>query len=187
MRCPSSTVPACGTDLANLLDSVSEVFCTLARRFPYVTLPTLSCCWGKRGAGAAAPATAWRGRGRREDPRAGARGRLADGGTFHGRLTLQALTLDAAGHLVASGVLAGTATPSSGRVTKIPTRPFTTPAALLDLWGTCTPLILALAPLTVARLAHPLTLMPILLAPQAAPQEERLFQGALCTVARLQK
>ncbi len=114
-------------------------------------------------------------------------GHLTDGGTFHGRLTLQALTLDAAGHLVASGVLAGTATPSSGRVTKIPTRPFTTPAALLDLWGTCTPLILALAPLTVARLAHPLTLMPILLAPQAAPQEERLFQGALCTVARLQK
>jgi hypothetical protein len=64
-------------------------------------------------------------------------GRLADGGTFHGRLTLQALRRDEACHLVANGVLAGTATPAAGRTTKVPAHTFTTPVALLDLRGTC--------------------------------------------------
>jgi hypothetical protein len=64
-------------------------------------------------------------------------GRLADGGTFHGWLTLQALRLDEAGQLVATGVLAGTATPAAGRATKVPARLFTTPVALLVLRGTC--------------------------------------------------
>src|SRR5262245_41208199 len=63
-------------------------------------------------------------------------GRLADGGTFHGRLTLQTLTLDEAGQLVATGVLSGTATPAGGRATTIAARSFTTPAALLDPRGT---------------------------------------------------
>jgi hypothetical protein len=64
-------------------------------------------------------------------------GHLADGGTFHGWLTLQALRLDEAGQLVATGVLAGTATPAAGRATKVPARRFTTPVALLVLRGTC--------------------------------------------------
>ena len=72
-------------------------------------------------------------------------GRLADGGTFHGRLTLQALRLDEAGQLIATGVLSGTATPAAGRATTVPARTFTTPVALLDLRGTCT--------------THPLTLL----------------------------
>ena len=114
-------------------------------------------------------------------------GRLADGGTFHGRLTLQALRLDEAGQLIATGVLAGTATPAAGRATKIAARTFTTPAALLDLRGTCTTLVVDLAPLTVAPLAQELTLVPMLLTPQAAPKEERVLQRALCTVARLQE
>ncbi len=114
-------------------------------------------------------------------------GRLADGGTFHGRLTVQALTVDEAGQLVATGVLSGTATPAVGRATKIAARPFTTPAALLDLRGTCTTLVVDLAPLTVAPLAQALTLVPVVLAPQAAPKEERLLQRTLCTVARLQE
>jgi hypothetical protein len=46
-------------------------------------------------------------------------GRLSDGGTFQGRLTLQALRLDAEGQLVATGVLSGAATPAAGRTTKI--------------------------------------------------------------------
>src|SRR2546423_1260421 len=45
--------------------------------------------------------------------------RLADGGTFHGRLTVQAVTADADGQLVAAGVLSGTATPAAGRTTKV--------------------------------------------------------------------
>jgi len=98
-------------------------------------------------------------------------GRLADGGTFHGRLTVQAVTVDADGQLVAAGVLSGTATP----------------AAVLGLRGTCTTLVVDLAPLTVAPLAQALTLVPVVLTPQAAPKEERLVQRTLCTMARLQE
>jgi hypothetical protein len=114
-------------------------------------------------------------------------GRLADGGTFQGRLTLQALRFDENGHIVATGVLAGTATPAAGRTTKIPAHMFTTPVALLDLRGTCRTLVVDLAPLTVAPLAQELTLVPEVLAPETAPNEERRLQMALCTVARLQE
>jgi hypothetical protein len=114
-------------------------------------------------------------------------GRLADGGTFHGRLTLQALRFDEAGELVATGILSGTAMPAAGRATKVPARPFTTPVSLLDLRGTCRTLVVDLAPLTVAPLVQALTLVPIVLAPEAAPKEQRVLQRALCTVARLQE
>jgi hypothetical protein len=114
-------------------------------------------------------------------------GRLADGGTFHGRLTLQALRLDEDGQLIATGVLSGTATPAVGRTTKVPAHTFTTPVALLDLRGTCTTLVVDLAPLTVAPLVQALTLVPMVLAPEDAPKEERRLQRALCTVARLQE
>ena len=114
-------------------------------------------------------------------------GHLADGGAFHGRLTLQALRFDEAGHLVATGVLAGTATPAAGRATKVPAHTFTTPVALLDLRGTCRTLVVDLAPITVAPLVQELTLVPVVLAPEAAPKEERRLQRALCTVARLQE
>ncbi len=114
-------------------------------------------------------------------------GRLADGGTFHGRLTVQAVTVDADGQLVAAGVLWGTATPAAGRTTKVPARTFSAPAAVLDLRGTCTTLVVDLAPLTVAPLAQALTLVPVVLTPQAAPKEERLVQRTLCTMARLQE
>lgn len=114
-------------------------------------------------------------------------GRLADGGTFYGRLTLQALRLDETGQLVAIGVLSGTATPAVGRTVKVPTHTVTTPVALLDLRGTCTTLVVDLAPLTVAPLTQALTLVPVVLAPQAAPKEERRLQMALCMVARLQE
>jgi hypothetical protein len=114
-------------------------------------------------------------------------GRLADGGTFQGRLTLQALRFDEAGELVATGVLSGTATPAAGRTMKVPAHTFTTPVALLDLRGTCRTLVVDLAPLTMASLAQELTLVPVVLAPEAAPKEERRLQRALCTVARLQE
>jgi len=114
-------------------------------------------------------------------------GRLADGGTFQGRLTLQALRLDEDGHIVATGVLSGTATPAAGRMTKVPAHTFTAPVALLDLRGTCRTLVLDLAPLTVAPLVQEVTLVPVVLAPEAAPKEERRLQMALCTVARLQE
>ena len=114
-------------------------------------------------------------------------GRLADGGTFHGRLTIQTLTVDEDGQLAATGVLTGTALPAAGRATKVPPRPFTAPAALLDLRGTCTTLVLDLAPIVVAPLAQEITLVPVILGPREAPQEDRLLQAVLCTVARLQE
>jgi hypothetical protein len=114
-------------------------------------------------------------------------GRLADGGTFHGRLTLQALRLDAASQLIATGVLSGTATPAAGRATKVHAHTFSTPVALLDLRGTCRTLVVDLAPFTVAPLMQELTLVPVVLAPEAAPKEERSLQRALCTVVRLQE
>src|SRR6266566_293140 len=40
-------------------------------------------------------------------------GRLADGGTFAGRLTVQALTINDLGQLSATGVLTGTAIPQN--------------------------------------------------------------------------
>jgi hypothetical protein len=114
-------------------------------------------------------------------------GRLADGGTFHGRLTLQAVRRDATGDLVATGVLSGTATPAVGRATKVASHTFITPVALLDLRGTCRTLVVDLAPLIVAPLVQELTLVPVVLAPEAAPKEERRLQMVLCGVARLQE
>jgi hypothetical protein len=113
-------------------------------------------------------------------------GRLADGGTFHGQLTVQAFTVNQEGHVAATGILAGMATTAAGRATKVAPWTFTTPAALLDLRGTCTTLVLDLAPIVVAPLAQELTLVPVILGPPAASSEERLFQTTLCTVARLQ-
>jgi len=114
-------------------------------------------------------------------------GRLADGGTFHGQLTVQAFTVNEEGQVAATGVLSGTATTAAGQATKVAPRTFTAPAALLDLRGTCTTLVLDLAPIVVAPLAQELMLVPVILGPPAASSEERLFQTTLCTVARLQK
>jgi hypothetical protein len=114
-------------------------------------------------------------------------GRLADGGTFHGQLTVQAFTADDEGQVAATGVLSGTATTAAGRAIKVASRTFTAPAVLLDLRGTCTTLVFDLAPIVVAPLAQELMLMPVVLGPPAASPEARLFQTALCTVARLQK
>jgi hypothetical protein len=39
----------------------------------------------------------------------------------------------------------------------------------------------------MAPLVQELTLVPVILAPQTAPKEERFLQRALCLVARLQE
>lgn len=114
-------------------------------------------------------------------------GRLADGGAFHGQLTVQTLTVDEDGQLAATGVLTGTARLAAGQTTKVTPRTFTAPAALLDLRGTCTTLVLDLAPIVVAPLEQEITLVPVILAPRDAPQSDRLVQTLLCTVARLQQ
>src|SRR4030095_12752584 len=108
-------------------------------------------------------------------------GRLADGGTFQGRLTLQALRFDEAGQLVATGVLAGTATPAAGRAAKEPARTSRTPTAVTELRGACETRVSDPPPLTVAPLVQEITLVPVVLAPETAPKEERRLQRALCT------
>ena len=114
-------------------------------------------------------------------------GRLVGGGTFQGRLTVHALTVDEEGQLAATGTLKGTVTTAPGAVTTIPAHPFTAPASWLDLRGTCTTLVLDLAPIVLAPLAPQVTLVPIILGQRGAPQQESLLRTTLCTVARLQE
>ena len=113
-------------------------------------------------------------------------GRLADGRPFHGQLTVHALTVAEDGQLTAAGVLSGTVGTTPGAETPIPARPCTAPAALLDLRGTCTTLILDVAPIVVAPIAAEVTLMPIILRPPGTGQQDVLLRTTLCTVARLQ-
>jgi len=114
-------------------------------------------------------------------------GRLVGGGTFQGRLTVHTLTVDEEGQLAATGLLKGTVTTAPGAVTTIPAHPFSAPASLLDLRGTCTTVVLDLAPIVLARLAQPVTLVPIVLGPRGAQPQESLLRTTLCTVARLQE
>jgi hypothetical protein len=114
-------------------------------------------------------------------------GRLVGGGTFQGRLTVHALTVDEDGQLAATGILKGTVTTAPGAVTTIPAHPFTAPASLLDLRGTCTTLVLDLAPIVLAPLEQQVTLVPIVLGQRGAQQQESLLRTTLCTVARLQE
>lgn len=114
-------------------------------------------------------------------------GRLADGGTFTGRLTVQELTADEHGKLAASGVLTGTALPQTGTATKIPPRAFTTRAPLLDLRGTCSTLVLDLEPIFLAPLRQEVRLVPVTLDIQTIRKDERLLSTTLCALARLQE
>lgn len=114
-------------------------------------------------------------------------GRLADGGTFVGRLTVQGLTVDDLGQLSATGRLTGTAIPQTGTATAIPPHTFTAPAPLLDLRGTCTTLVLDVEPIFLAPLGQKVTLVPITLDMQTIPKDKRLLSTALCALARLQE
>jgi hypothetical protein len=114
-------------------------------------------------------------------------GRLADGGTFRGQLTLEALTVDDDGPLRATGALTGTARPTAGRPITLPAYAFTAPAAVLDLRGTCTTVILDLQPLIPAPLGQALTLVPLVLGPPGPSKRAHRVQTALCALARLQE
>ena len=114
-------------------------------------------------------------------------GRLADGGTFAGRLTVQALTVNDLGQLSATGVLTGTAISQTGTATTVPPRTFTAPAPLFDLRGTCTTLVLDVEPIFLAPLGQKVTLVPVTLDMQTIPKDERLLSTALCALARLQE
>lgn len=114
-------------------------------------------------------------------------GQLADGSTFRGRLTVRELTIDEDGHLTATGVLTGKVTTAPGTATTIAPRPFTALASLLDLRGTCTTVVLDLAPIVLTPLEQEVTLMPVILGLQDTVQHEHLLRTTLCALARLQE
>ena len=75
---------------------------------------------------------------------------------------------------------------SPATATKIPPRPFTALASVLDPRGTCTRVVLDLAPIFVAPLEQDITLVPIVLRSAGASKGEHLLQTSLCALARLQ-
>jgi hypothetical protein len=113
-------------------------------------------------------------------------GRLAHGGTFAGRLTVEELAVNTFGQLAATGVLAGTATSEAGSATPVPPHTVITPASLLDLRGTCTTLILDVEPIFLEPLGQEVTLGPITLDMHTVPKNEHLLGTTLCALARLQ-
>jgi len=114
-------------------------------------------------------------------------GQLADGTPFDGWLTVHELLIDAEGHLAATGVLAGTALTAPDTATTVPSRPFTTLASLLDLRGTCTTVVVDLAPIFLAGLDQDVTLRPLILSLREIPPEEHLLYTALCALAHPQE
>jgi len=114
-------------------------------------------------------------------------GQLASGGTFHGRLTLHDVTVDAQGQLTATGLLTGTATLALGATTAVPPHPFTTLAAVLDLRGSCTTVVVDLAPIFLPSLAQEVTLVPVILSQRAIPAAASLAYTALCALAQPQE
>jgi len=114
-------------------------------------------------------------------------GQLTHGGTFAGRLTVEALTVNDLGQLAATSVLTGIATPETGSATPIPPRTVITRVSLLDLRGTCTTLVLDLEPIFLERLGQEVTLVPITLDMHTVRQDQRLLGTTLCALARLQE
>jgi hypothetical protein len=114
-------------------------------------------------------------------------GRLEQGGTFAGWLTVEELTINDLGQLAATGVLAGTATSKAGNATPIPPYTVITPASLLDLRGTCTTLVLDVEPIFLESLRQEMVLGPITLDMHAVPKDEHLLGTTLCALARLQE
>jgi hypothetical protein len=114
-------------------------------------------------------------------------GRLEQGGTFAGWLTVEELTINDLGRLAATGVLAGTATSKAGNATPIPPCTVITPASLLDLRGTCTTLVLDVEPIFLEPLRQEVALGPITLDMHAVPKDEHLLGTTLCALARLQE
>jgi hypothetical protein len=58
---------------------------------------------------------------------------------------------------------------------------------LLDLRGTCTTVVVDLAPIFLEHLAQEVTLVPIILTRRVIPKEEHLLYTALCVLARSQE
>lgn len=109
-----------------------------------------------------------------------------DGGTFAGTATLTGLALDAAGNLVATGVVSGVAT-VGGIVTPVTSQDFTTAAQLIspDDPGACDVLFLDLGPISLDLLGLELDLSQVQLDLDAVPGAGNLLGNLLCAVVHL--
>ena len=106
-------------------------------------------------------------------------GRLSPDGRFEGTLTVQAITVADAGHLLLTGVLHGTATHRTGTTTEVRRQLFTAPAVPVDSEQTMDVVLVKMAPIALASVGRQLTLAPVPLDIEAVPEESLLFPTLL--------
>lgn len=116
-------------------------------------------------------------------------GALASGGTFVGKLTILGFTFDDAGALLVTGVLDGTATSSTGAVTKVKNQTFTAPVTSFFQGpaepGVCDILFLDIGPIFLDLLGLTVDLSQIILDVDAVPGEGNLLGNLLCAIVNL--
>jgi hypothetical protein len=123
-------------------------------------------------------------------------GALSDGGTFEGRLTILGFTVPEPGTLEVTGLLDGTATKSTGEVTRFqnemvtfPVDSFAVPEISLQQGpnepGVCDILFLDLGPIFLDILGLTVDLSQIILDVDAVPGEGNLLGNLLCAIVNL--
>ena len=116
-------------------------------------------------------------------------GALSDGGTFVGRLTILGL-VDETGELAVTGLLDGTATKSTGEVTRFQNKMVTSEditvfQASPNEPGICDILFLDLGPIFLDILGLTVDLSQIILDVDAVPGEGNLLGNLLCAIVNL--
>jgi hypothetical protein len=120
-------------------------------------------------------------------------GELLDGGTlagtFEGRLTILGFTFPSPGVLEVTGLLDGTATESTGEVTRFQNEMVTFPITIFQASpnepGICDILFLDLGPIFLDLLGLTLDLSQIILDVDAVPGEGNLLGNLLCAIVNL--
>jgi len=106
-------------------------------------------------------------------------GSLSPDGRFVGTLTIEAVTVVDAGHVLLTGVLHGTATQRTGATTQVRRQPFTAPAVPVEVERTTDVVLLKMPPIALASVGRQLTLAPVPLDINAVPDESLLFPTLL--------
>ena len=117
-------------------------------------------------------------------------GVFAPGGAFEGKLTILGFTVSDAGALLATGVLDGVATSSTGTVTRIKDQTFTDLPVIAFQQGPAEPgvcdiLFLDLGPIFLDLLGLTVDLSQIVLDVDAVPGEGNLLGNLLCAIVNL--
>jgi hypothetical protein len=116
-------------------------------------------------------------------------GALEDGGTFAGRLTILGFTVPEPGTLEVTGLLDGTATESTGEVTRFQNEMVTFPITVFQASpnepGICDILFLDLGPIFLDLLGLTIDLSQIILDVDAVLGEGNLLGNLLCAIVNL--